>query len=93
MTICKYCKQPKPDDGFKMCECCRKKHSDREAEYKRRVRNGERIRKYEKKPQKQKHNSNLDKILKELREYNEKHGTLLSYGKYTALVRAGKIKG
>lgn len=33
----------------------------------------------------------LEEISKEIREYNEKHGTRLTYGKYTALKRLGKI--
>lgn len=34
----------------------------------------------------------LDEILKDIREYNEKHGTYITYGKYVALLRQGKIK-
>lgn len=89
-NFCTYCKQPKPEDEFKMCEACRKVQYDRNILSKERAKKGELKRKPKKKP---KPNSNLDKTLKKLRAYNEKHGTLLSYGKYTALVRAGKIKG
>ena len=39
----------------------------------------------------QKVNSRLDKKLKEISNYNEKHGTNYSYGQYTALKRLKKL--
>ena len=41
---------------------------------------------YEEKPMKK-----IDDTLKALDKYNKEHGTRLSYGKYTAMVRAGRI--
>lgn len=38
-----------------------------------------------KKKRKPKANKNIWKIARELEEYNKKHGTLLSYGKYVEL--------
>lgn len=35
---------------------------------------------------------NIDLICEEKNKYNEEHGTAYSYGEYTALIRAGKIK-
>ena len=94
MTTCKYCKKPKPDNGFKMCENCRKKCYDSNKARRERLLKGEKNRKYVKKTPKHKSPaSTLDKTLEKLRAYNEKHGTRLTYGKYTALVRAGKIMG
>lgn len=40
----------------------------------------------EKKKRKSKADKNLYQIMKDLAEYNKKHGTMLSYGKYVALV-------
>ena len=39
-----------------------------------------------KKKRKSKADKNLYQIMKDLEEYNKKHGTMLSYGKYVALV-------
>ena len=39
-----------------------------------------------KKKRKSKADKNLYQIMKDLAEYNKKHGTMLSYGKYIALV-------
>ena len=39
-----------------------------------------------KKKRKSKADKNLYQIMKDLAEYNKKHGTMLSYGKYVALV-------
>ena len=39
-----------------------------------------------KKKRKSKSDKNLYQIMKDLAEYNKKHGTMLSYGKYVALV-------
>lgn len=36
-------------------------------------------------------NSRLEKKLREIAEYNEKHGTVYSYGQYTALKRLKKL--
>lgn len=34
----------------------------------------------------------LDRVCLELKKYNKKHGTNYSYGEYTALIRAKKIR-
>lgn len=34
----------------------------------------------------------LDETLREIEEYNRKHGTSLSYGKYRELERLGKLE-
>lgn len=45
------------------------------------------------KPQRTKRKKdNIDLICEEIKRYNEEHETAYSYGEYTALVRAGKIK-
>ena len=39
-----------------------------------------------------KRKNSLDAKLRELRAYNEKHGTRLSYGKYKVLLHFGKLE-
>lgn len=41
---------------------------------------------------KKKKNKSLDETLKEIAEYNKKHGTHLSYGKYRELEALGKLE-
>lgn len=96
--ICKYCKQEKPEDGFKMCVSCRKKSRQSTIDRQERVRNGLPVRKYNKfKENGNSHNKKsnpnirLDEKIKELNRYNEEHGTRLTYGKYMGLVFLGKI--
>ena len=92
--ICRYCHKPKLDDGFIWCETCRAKRQVRHARLRRIEKAEEAARNPVKKPRKRKPpEKTIDEILKELRAYNEKHGTYLSYGKYIALIRAGRIKG
>ena len=39
-----------------------------------------------------KHKSGIDRTIKKIDEYNKKHGTRLTYGKYKALERLGKLE-
>ena len=41
---------------------------------------------------KQRKSTPLDELCAEIREYNKKHGTRLSYGKYKTLLHFGKVK-
>jgi hypothetical protein len=34
----------------------------------------------------------INDIVEELNDYNERHGTLLSYGKYVSMMENGKLK-
>ena len=38
------------------------------------------------------HTKNLEEILEDLNEYNERHGTYLSYGKYVSKLENGTLK-
>jgi RecJ-like exonuclease len=94
MAICKYCKKEKPDDGLIMCESCRERTRINERNRKERIKNGEPTRHYGKtiKPINKKNvNARLDEKIRNLNEYNEKHGTRLTYGKYMGLVLMGKV--
>jgi hypothetical protein len=42
--------------------------------------------------QDKKRKSGIDKTIKKLDAYNKKHGTRLTYGKYKALERLGKLE-
>lgn len=41
---------------------------------------------------KKKTKETIDEIIKRVDEYNKEHGTRLSYGKFLALERMGKLK-
>lgn len=96
MAICKYCKKEKPDDGLKMCQACREKSHASKLKCRNRAELGkEPIRGSSKfivkAKAKKKVNARLDEKIRNLNEYNETHGTRLTYGKYMALVLMGKI--
>ena len=52
----------------------------------------QKLKREEKKKTKQRKSTPLDEFCAEIREYNQKHGTRLSYGKYKTLLHFGKIK-
>lgn len=76
---CPNCGRVKPDDGYKACKRCRELQK---------IWRENRAREKEKKRKPMK---GIDDTLKALDKYNKEHGTRLSYGKYTAMVRTGMI--
>ena len=76
---CPNCGRVKPDDGFKACVRCRE------------LQKAWRDKRAQRKVSKEKPMKKIDDTLKALDKYNKEHGTRLSYGNYTAMVRAGRI--
>ncbi len=70
------------------CRCCGRKLKPFQKEYCSVVcmRTGEKIYKKEKEKYIHIKNSPIYKLIRELKEYNKKHGTNLSYGQYCAIV-------
>lgn len=83
---CPNCGKAKPDDGYRACEKCR----ELQRIYQKRAKEKQKLKG---KPSNKKPMQGLDDTLADLRKYNEEHGTRLSYGRYTSMVRQGRIKG
>ncbi len=82
---CQNCGKPKPEDGYSTCERCR----ELMRQYQKRAREKNKLKT---KPRKRKPMQGLENTLSALRKYNEEHGTRLTYGKYTSMLRQGVIK-
>lgn len=78
--LCTQCGKPMPEnDNHVKCDKCRLKESERKA-----------VAQNKKKGNKGKPDP-IDRIVREIMEYNEKHGTALSYGRYMEMKRWGEI--
>lgn len=98
-SICLKCQAIKPDDGFKWCQTCRRIQQEYNAKHRQRINDGTsrkygaayEITKIKTKRRRKKPKKTFDEVLRDVDAYNKKHGTHLSYGKYKALERQGKL--
>ena len=77
----------------RICDECKEYRPELVAEYKKeRDRLSHAARQEKRKAAKTKRTTPINKIVVDINEYNKRHGTLLSYGKYVALMEMGKLK-